>query len=113
MCYRTLSHASKDRSEGAAMGMVDLVDFWPVLLFWPAVALSVLALVAAHRAGTNCGSWEMGVDSWWRSVSLTAQSSIGIQRDHLELRVRPRVDRGRAGACRAFRRTRPCTQGRR
>ena len=22
--------------------MVDLVDFWPVLLFWPAVALSVL-----------------------------------------------------------------------
>ena len=25
------------------MSMVDLVDFWPVLLFWPAVALSVLA----------------------------------------------------------------------
>ena len=24
------------------MSMVDLVDFWPVLLFWPAVALSVL-----------------------------------------------------------------------
>ena len=25
------------------MSMVDFVDFWPVLLFWPAVALSVLA----------------------------------------------------------------------
>ncbi len=25
------------------MSMVDSVDFWPVLLFWPAVALSVLA----------------------------------------------------------------------
>ena len=83
------------------MSMVDLVDFWPVLLFWPAVALSVLValyglarrrpmplLVAAALVGPASAYLALaGRFLVWElfPVGVYLVAAVAIRRNHREL----------------------------
>ena len=85
------------------MSMVDLVDFWPVLLFWPAVALSVLAasfglarrrpmplLVAAALVGPASAYLALaGHFLVWELFPVGGYlvAAVAIRRNHRELGV--------------------------
>ena len=83
------------------MSMVDLVDFWPVLLFWPAVALSVLAasfglarrrprplLVAAALVGPTSAYLALtpGFFVWGLfPVGVYLVAAVATRRNHIKL----------------------------
>ena len=83
------------------MTMVDLVDFWPLLLFWPAVALSVLAasfglarrhprllLLAAALVGPGSAYLAMTPRFFvWGlfPVGVYLVAAVAIRRNHREL----------------------------